>query len=147
MAYRPPNRPNDRSRRPIAASRLWLLITIVVGVVVLFFIRHLHDEADAPKTTSNRPLLLQQAQAHLRADPNIADLVYVPARDQWEVTPAMPDADPTAFGRYLCFTLAQAGVTQPHTTVRVIDGAKLEASGFDYAAASRGTIACKEGTS
>ena len=42
-------------------------------------------------------------------------------------TPANADTETKAFAHYLCFTLTQAGVTQPHTSVRVVDGAKLEA--------------------
>lgn len=61
-------------------------------------------------------------------------------------TPANADTETKAFAHYLCFTLTQAGVTQPHPSVRVVDGAKLEANGFDYAAASRGTIRCGEET-
>ena len=53
--------------------------------------------------------------------------------------------DPKAFGRYLCFALGESGVVEAETSVRVIDAAKLQASAFDYAAASRGTIKCKEG--
>lgn len=118
-------------------------MVIVLGVT-LFLIRHMSAQAEAPVALSNRPILLQQAQAQLRADPNIADLVYSAPLDQWDVTPASADTDATAFARYLCFTLAEAGVTQPRTSVRVIDGAKLEANDFDYAAASRSTIRCRE---
>ncbi|TPG22616.1 hypothetical protein EAH87_02100 [Sphingomonas koreensis] len=121
---------------------LWLLAVVVGGVAALILIHNRSQQSEAPVITSNRPALIREAQAALRADPSIADLVYSTPRDQWDVTPAAADTDPKAFAHYLCFTLAQAGVTQPHTSVRVIDGARLEANGFDYAAASRGTIDC-----
>lgn len=144
MARRPPPRASYQRRRvPRWASPM---VVIVVGIVTLVVIRHMTKPAETPVTLTNRLFLLQQAKTQLRADPNIADLVYSAPLDQWDATPANADTDTAAFAHYLCFTLAQAGVTQPQTSVRVIDGAKLEANGFDYAAASRGTIRCGEET-
>ncbi|MGN6277972.1 MAG: hypothetical protein ACTHM8_04530 [Sphingomonas sp.] len=144
MARRPPPRRVYRSSR--VPRWVWPAAVIVVGIVALLVIRHMKKPAETTVPQSNRPFLLQRAQTQLRADPNIADLIYSAPLDQWDATPANADTAAAAFAHYLCFTLAQAGVTQPQTSVRVIDGAKLEANGFDYAAASRGTIRCGEET-
>ena len=98
-----------------------------------------------PVEFANRALLLKRATTLLKSDPSIADVVYSGPRDQWEVTPSVPDVDPRAFGRYVCFLLSETGMAGERTNVRVIDGARLEANGFDYAAASRGIVTCEEG--
>lgn len=120
----------------------WAVLLIVLCLIAYLTIRHYRGGENEPTVVSNRTLLLRQATATLRNDPSIADVVYNAVGDQWDVTPASTDADPRAFGHYVCFMLGQAGVAAPHTSVRVIDGAKLEASGFDYNAASRGVMAC-----
>jgi hypothetical protein len=120
----------------------WAVLLIVLCLIGYLAIRHYRTGEEAPALISNRALLLRQATATLRTDPSIADVVYNAVGDQWDVTPASADADPRAFGHYVCFLLGQAGVAAPRTSVRVIDGAKLEASGFDYNAASRGVMAC-----
>lgn len=117
---------------------------IVVCVAGYVAIQHYRASQRRPMIVSNRALLLSRAETALRADPDVADLVYNAADDQWDVTPATADADPRAFGRYVCFMLAQGGVARPHTVVRVIDAAKLQATDFDYAAASRGILSCGE---
>lgn len=122
----------------------WLVAAIVLAAIAFFAIRHFRAHKNEGFAPSDRAELLQQAQIRLRGDPTVADLVYSPAREQWDVTPAMADVDAKAFGRYLCFALDEAGVIEPETSVRVIDAAKLQASAFDYAAASRGTIKCEE---
>lgn len=142
MGRRPPHR---RSRLAVIPRWAWLGVAIVLAAAVVLIARHVGSRDDAPIALSDRPLLLRQAQAMLRGDPNVADLVYSGPRDQWAVTPSTPEVDPRAFARYVCFLLGEAAVARPHTSVRVIDGAKLEANGFDYAAASRGTITCEEG--
>lgn len=147
MARRPAPR-SIRRRSRIATIPRWAWASAAIAALIAAWLlyRHLHERQEQPREFSNRALLLSRAQARLRADPNVADLVYSAPLDQWDATPAMPDADAKAFGHYLCFTLAEAGVTRPDTTVRVIDGAKLEANGFDYAAASRGTFGCGDDT-
>ena len=125
--------------------RAWVAIAIGLALAVFLIVRQALEKHDQPVVASDRPRLLREAQAALRADPNVTDLVYSAPTDQWDVTPAVPDVDPRAFGRYVCFVLGQAGVAAPQTSVRVIDGARLEARDFDYAAASRGVLTCEEG--
>lgn len=122
----------------------WVALALVLGLVGYLAFRHDRAGQHPSEIVSNRPLLLNRAAATLRSDPNIGDVVYNGAGDQWNVTPAAADADPHAFGRYVCFVLEQGGVVAPHTNVRVIDGAALEANGFDYAAAGRDVVICGE---
>jgi len=142
MARRPPHRRSRFAGRP---RRVWLIAAIVLAVVTYFVVQHFRDHRQEAFAASNRAQILRQAQTRLRGDPTVADLVYSPAREQWDVTPAIAGVDPEAFGRYLCFTLGESRVVEAKTSVRVIDAAKLQASAFDYAAASRGTIKCEEG--
>src|SRR3546814_5720365 len=86
----------------------------------------------APPIVSDRQRLVSAAITALRADPNVADIVYSPAGDQWDATPIAGTDDATAFARYVCFVLDAQHVTRPATSVRVIDNDRLEASGFDY---------------
>jgi hypothetical protein len=118
------------------------VLLIVLCAIVYLVVRHYQADRHEPAVISNRAQLLSRATAALRGDPSIGDVVYNAAADQWDVTPASADADPRAFGQYVCYLLGQDGVAAAHTNVRVIDGARLEASGFDYAAASRGVIVC-----
>jgi hypothetical protein len=142
MARRPPY----RRRRFAAIPRwVWLIVAIALALIAFFVVRHSLARNDEGIAATNRAQILRDAQTRLRRDPTVADLVYSPAREQWDVTPAIADVDPKAFGRYLCFTLGESGVVEAKTSVRVIDAAKLQANAFDYAAASRGTIKCEEG--
>ena len=120
----------------------WVVLAILAGAIAYLAIRQYRGDHREQVFVSNRALLISQATAMLRADPNIGDVVYNAAADQWDVTPASADADPRAFGRYVCFVLGQDQVTAAHTNVRVIDGAKLAANDFDYAGASRGIVLC-----
>lgn len=142
MARHPPYR---RSRLAAIPRWVWLVAAIILAVIAFFVIRHSRAHTDEGIAASNRAQILRYAQTRLRGDPTVADVVYSPGREQWDVTPAIAGVDPKAFGRYLCFTLNESGVVEPATTVRVIDAAKLQANAFDYATASRGTIKCKEG--
>ncbi|HEU4960330.1 MAG TPA: hypothetical protein VFT56_07975 [Sphingomonas sp.] len=123
----------------------WVVLALLVCIAAYFVIEDYRTRQAPPVEVSNRVLLLRRATTLLEGDPSIADIIYSSPTDQWDATPAAPDVDPRAFGRYVCFLLGQAGVAAPHTNVRVIDGAKLEAKGFDYAAASRGIVKCEEG--
>jgi hypothetical protein len=125
---------------------LLVLVAAVVAFAAVLFIHHKNDTRPTAPAISDRPRLLRAAEAMLHADPSIADLVYTPARDRWDVTPANAAADPGSFARYVCFLLETHGVVQPRTSVRVIDDAALETNGFDYNAASRGTLTCNERT-
>jgi hypothetical protein len=141
MVRRPPYR---SSRFAAIPRRAWSIAVIVLAIAAYFVVQHFRARQHEAFASSNRAQILQQAQMRLRGDPTVADLVYSPARKQWDVTPTMANVDPKAFARYLCFTLDESGVVEPETSVRVIDAAKLQANGFDYAAASRGTIKCEE---
>lgn len=141
MARRPLHR---RSRFAAIPRWVWLGAIVALAVITYLVVRHFRADRYEAFASSNRAEFVRQAQTRLRGDPTVADVVYSPAREQWDVTPAMPDVDAKAFGRYLCFTLGEAGVTEPETSVRVIDAAKLRANGFDYGAASRGTVQCEE---
>jgi hypothetical protein len=142
---RPPPHGSALRRRLAAVPRwAWAALAILACVVAYAAIRHYRAANRPVIAVSNRALLLDRATALLRSDPSVADVIYSGPTDQWEATPAAPDVDPRAFGRYVCFLLGESGVAGAHTNVRVIDGAKLEASGFDYAAASRGIVNCGE---
>jgi hypothetical protein len=123
----------------------WVVLAILACIAAYHAVEHYRARQAPPIEVSNRALLLSRATTLLKGDPSIGDVIYSAPDDQWDVTPAAPDVDPRAFGRYVCFLLGQAGIAAPHTSVRVIDGTKLEASGFDYAAASRGIVNCEEG--
>jgi hypothetical protein len=142
MVRRPPYR---RSRLAAIPRWVWPIAAIVFAVVAYFVVQHFRARQHQAFASSNRAQILQQAQIRLRGDPTVADMVYSPASEQWDVTPAMASVDPKGFARYLCFTLDESGVVEPETSVRVIDAARLQANGFDYAAASRGTFKCEEG--
>lgn len=140
MARRPPYR---RSRFAAMPRWGWVVVAIVIAAGAFVVIRHVRSHNDAAVLPSDRARLLRQAQSHLRGDPTVADVVYSPADEQWDVTPAIAGVDAKAFGRYVCFTLGEAGIVDPETSVRVIDAAKLKANAFNYAAASRGTFTCE----
>lgn len=138
----PRSEPTWRQRLANMPRWGWLLLLILLCLIAYFVVRHYRTGEQAPAAVSNRALLLHQATATLRADPSVSDVIYNAVADQWDVTPANPDAGARAFGQYVCFLLGEANVLAPNTSVRVIDGAKLEASGFDYNAASRGVVTC-----
>src|SRR3546814_18465604 len=69
----------------------------------------------APPIVSDRQRLVSAAITALRADPNVADIVYSPAGDQWDATPIAGTDDATAFARYVCFVLDAQHVTRPAT--------------------------------
>lgn len=138
----PPRSPLWRQRLANMPRRGWLLLLILLCLIAYFVVRHYRTGEQAPAPVSNRALLLHQTTATLRADPSVGDVTYNAVADQWDVTPANPDAGAQAFGQYVCFVLREANVLAPHTSVRVVDGAKLEATGFDYNAASRGVVTC-----
>jgi hypothetical protein len=138
-----PRRPSPLPRRTRRLPRkAWLALIVIACAAAFFVVRHYRDRRDTLPAFSERPMLLSRAQTTLRADPSIADVIYSSGHDQWDVTPAIPDTNPRDFARYVCFLLDRAAVAEPDTSVRVIDGAKLKASGLDYAAASRGATTC-----
>ncbi|HVI97735.1 MAG TPA: hypothetical protein VM657_01560 [Sphingomonas sp.] len=131
-------------RRPPSRRLLWALaIGLVALGALLWWWRHREQPKPALPVVSERQRLVAEARAALRADPNVADVVHTAAGDQWDVTPIADSTDATAFARYVCFVLEAQHVALPGTRVRVIDGATLEASGFDYNAASRGRLTCE----
>jgi hypothetical protein len=133
--------------RRLARLPRWALIaiTLVLAGVAVLIVRHERRKPAPMRMIDDRIRLIDAEQTNLRHDPNIADLVYTPGRDQWDVTPANTTVDPVSFGRYVCFLLGNAGVAGTHTSVRVIDGATLQAKGFDYPAATRATVGCPPG--
>lgn len=138
-----PRRPSPLPRRTRRLPRkAWLALIVIACAAAFFVIRHNRNHRDTPMAFSDRPMLLGRAQTALRADPSIADVTYSSTHDQWDVTPALPGTSPRDFAGYVCFLLDQAAVAEPDTSVRVIDGAKLKATGLDYGAASRGTTTC-----
>src|SRR3546814_13402390 len=86
----------------------------------------------APPIVSDRQRLVSAAITALRADPNVADIVYSPAGDQWDATPIPGTDDATAFARYVCFGLDAQHATRPATSVRVIDNARPAPSGAHH---------------
>ncbi len=130
-----------RRRRTLA-----VLAAAVAAIVVVLAIHHRSGPDEPPPVISERQRLLLAAEAALRTDPSIADVIYTAAPDRWDVTPAIAGSDPRSFARYVCFVIGAHGVMLPGTSVRVIDGAVLETNGFDYNAASRGVLTCNERT-
>ena len=138
---RAPHRPRRRLPRS-----LWVLVVALIAFAAVLWLDR-RDRADAlPPPVSDRHRLVAEALAALRADPSVADVVYASPQDQWEVTPIAGTADATSFARYVCFVLEAQHVTRTTTSVRVIDAQALEASGFDYTAASRGRLTCETET-
>lgn len=133
-----------RHLRRRRSRRFWLATLALAAIVVAAGLVWQQQRArpDPAVLLSDRQQRVAAASAALRADPNVADLVYSPRADQWDVTPAMASADATAFARYICFVLDTHRVTHPTTSVRVIDNEALDASGFDYNQASRGRLTC-----
>lgn len=132
-----------------AVSRLsrWAKLTILAVLIaaIALGIRQYRATDPAPSPTIDRNPQFRAAEAQLRSDPEIADIVYVSVNDQWNATPITAVGDPKDFGRYVCFELGSAGVVGPRTSVRVIDAAKLAANGFDYPAAATAMVPCAQG--
>jgi len=139
---------SPRRKRPFRRHNIRtvaVLVAAIAAFIVVLVVQHRGRTGDPP-LVSERQRLLHAAQAALRHDPSVADVVYTAPRDRWDVTPAIADSDPRSFARYICFVIEAHGVVQSGTSVRVIDGAALEANGFDYDAASRGVLTCNERT-
>src|SRR3546814_13275109 len=83
----------------------------------------------APPIVSDRQRLVSAAITALRADPNVADIVYSPAGDQWDATPIAGTDDAPAFAPYVCFVLAAQNVTPHPPTVRLIDPERPDTGG------------------
>jgi len=116
---------------------LVLLVVAVAGFV--YFTRR--STVQPPEDTG----WLQQvraAEADVRGDPNVADLVHSRGSDQWDVTPANATVEPSDFARYICFLISRNGVAEPRTSVRTIDDAMLKERDFDYDAATRASVRC-----
>lgn len=124
----------------------WMLVVGLIGGAALLWWHDRDRPEPAPPIVSDRQRLVSGAIAALRADPNVADIIYSPAGDQWDATPIAGIDDATAFARYICFVLDTQHVTRAATSVRVIDNDRLEASGFDYNRASRGRLTCETET-
>ncbi|RIA47131.1 hypothetical protein DFR49_1699 [Hephaestia caeni] len=136
----------QKQRRRPPPRAFWILVAGLIGCAALLWWHYRNRPDPAPPVVSNRQRLVSAAIAALRADPNVADIVYSPAGDQWDATPIAGTDDATAFARYVCFVLDAQHVIRPATSVRVIDNDRLEASGFDYSRASRGRLTCETET-
>lgn len=137
MARRPMRPPRRRRSR-----RSWIILLVLVVAAIaayLYFTRH---SAFQPADDTGWVQQVRAAEADVRGDPNVADLVHSRGSDQWDVTPANASVKPQDFARYICFLIDRAGVAGPRTSVRAIDGAALKARDFDYDAATRATVRC-----
>ena len=82
------------------------------------------------------------ARAKLLAEPNVRDVVRVGSQDLWNVAVAPGGGDPMRFAKYLCAILVDNDVVSPSSRVRIVDAARLEAGGYDYARAQLAVTGC-----
>src|SRR3546814_10043103 len=89
----------QKQRRRPPPRAFWLLVAGLIGCAALLWWQYRDRPAPAPPIVSDRQRLVSAAITALRADPNVADIVYSPAGDQWDATPIAGTDDPTAFAR------------------------------------------------
>ena len=98
----------------------------------MLIVRHRSQAIPPPPDTTDATAILQAAENDLRHDPIIADVVFAPGRDQWDVSPAMGalgPVDPQGFGHYICGLLAERGAVDARKDQRADDrpgGAAVE---------------------
>ena len=89
---------------------------------------------------------VERMMAQLRKEPKIRDLSYDPAAAvQWQIGVDDDGSQRHGFAEYVCMELADAGLVEPTTNVRIVDIAKLHQSSGDFRTASLGRVTCATG--
>jgi hypothetical protein len=89
---------------------------------------------------------VERMKAQLREEPKIRDLTYdAAAAVQWQIGVADDGSQRHGLAEYVCMELADAGLVDPTTNVRIVDIAKLAGSKGDFREASLGRVTCATG--
>lgn len=91
------------------------------------------------------PAKLEMARAELRKEPKVRDFILNPANGVM-LQVAVDDDGTRRYGLagYFCLKLREWGVYRDNSAVRIVDAARVEASGGDFRSISLGTISCRD---
>lgn len=91
------------------------------------------------------PAKLEAARAELRKEPKVRDFILDPANGVM-LQVAVDDDGTRRYGLagYFCLKLRQWDVYRDNVAVRIVDAAKVDASGGDFRSISLGTISCRD---
>lgn len=102
--------------------------------------------AAAPTPEQPSAVVIAKAEAKIRAEPGVIDMVYDPGSVvTWTI--AMKDDGSSRVGRAesFCLQLADWGVPRDHTIVRVVDAKRVLIDDEGFRSADLGTVDCSTG--
>lgn len=128
-----------------------IVLISLVAVVCLTAIWTMNNshEASAPEqaqstVASPAPQAVESAKAALRDEPKIKDFTYDPnAAVQWQIGVIDDGTSRVGYANYICELLAEHGVSNDRTQVRIVDIVKVSA-GKNFRSASLGHVACAD---
>lgn len=126
---------------------LWVVAVLILGGVISAVIPKAPpsvETATDKHEESPSPSAIEAAKSAIKAEPKVKDFIYQPGQAvEWQIGVLDDGTSRVGYANYICELLAEKGVSEDRTQVRVVDIAKV-AAGTNFRSASLGHVACAD---